>query len=56
MIPDARSSKSSVGFLNPHLVSMQSIQEDASFVEAYMMMSLLALRNKEFRLLPYNQG
>ena len=56
MISNAESRKSLVGFLDPHLVSMQSIEEDASFIEAYMTTSLLAHRDKEFILLPYNQG
>ena len=55
MISEAEVRNSPVGFLDPYLVSEQTIKENAKFVEDYMTESLLAHRDKEFILLPYNQ-
>ena len=56
MISEAELRNSPVGFLDPHVVSDQTFKENAKFVEDYMTDSLLAHRNKEFILLPNNQG
>ena len=56
MIVENTSSKPSVGFLDPHLVSEQCINDNATFVEEYMTTFLLDHREKDFILLPYNQG
>ena len=55
MISEAGVRNSPVGFLDPHLVSLQNIEENAKFIEDYMTESLLAHHDKEFILLPYNQ-
>ena len=55
MMTNARRSGEPVGFLDPHVVSEQTIEADASYVEDYVADSLLTHRNKQFILLPYNQ-
>lgn len=55
MICEAERRKSPVGFLDPHVVSEQSITANATFVENYVIDFFMAHRNKEFILLPYNQ-
>ena len=55
MLTEARSSKSPIGFLDPRLVAIDTINEDASFVENYITKALLAHHDKEFVLMPYNE-
>ena len=55
MISEAERRNSPVGFLDPHIVSEQSITADATFVENYLIDFFMARRNKEFYLVPYNQ-
>ena len=44
-----------VGFLDPHVVSKQTINQDASFVEKYITTGLLAQDDKDYIVVPYNQ-
>nr|CCI55307.1 PH01B001I13.3 [Phyllostachys edulis] len=44
-----------VGFLDPHVVSEQTINQDASYVEKYITMGLLAQDDKDYILVSYNQ-
>ena len=55
MLTEARSSKSPIGFLDPRLVAIDTINEDASFIESYITSTLLAHCDKEFVLMPYNE-
>ena len=55
MIKNARQLKEPVGFLDPHLVSEQTILADASYVEKYITTGLLAQNDTEYVMVPYNQ-
>ena len=46
--------KEPVGFLDPHVVSLQTIQADSSFVEKYITRSLLSQKNMKYIVVPYN--
>lgn len=56
MIQQVRQSRRPVGFLDPHLVSEQSINADASFVQGYITRGLIAHTDKEYVMVPFNQG
>lgn len=55
MMYEAERRKSPVGFLDPHVVSKQSIKPNARFVEDYVIEFFRARRNTEYILLPYIQ-
>lgn len=55
MMLEAERRNSPVGYLDPHVVSEQTIKANAIFVENYVIDFFLARRNKEYILLPYNQ-
>ena len=55
MIKNARRLKEPVGFLDPHLVSLQTIQADSSFVKKYITKSLLRQKNMKYIVVPYNE-
>ena len=54
MISEAELRNSPVGFLDPHMVSNQTIKENAKFVDDYITTSLLA--HRDYIVVPYNQG
>ena len=56
MMKNARESREPVGFLDPHVVSLQTIQTDPSFVENYITAALLRQHHKDYIVVPYNQG
>ena len=56
MMKNAREWREPVGFLGPHVVSMQTIETDPSFVENYITTALLRLDSKDHIVVPYNQG
>ena len=56
MIKNARQLKEPVGFLDPHVVSEQTIKQDASYVEKYITKALLRQQNMKYILVPYNEG
>ena len=56
MLQNVREWKEPVGFLDPHVVSLQTILQDSSFVEKYITRSLLLQRNMKYIVVPYNQG
>ena len=47
--------KEPVGFLDPHLVSEQTIKADTSYVEKYITTGLLAQNGMDYIMVPYNQ-
>ena len=55
MMKNARQRREPVGYLDPHVVSEQTIKANAIFVENYVIDFFLARRNKEYILLPYNR-
>ena len=55
IITNARRLKEPVGFLDPHVVSEQTIIADASYVEKYITTGLLAQDGTEYVMVPYNQ-
>lgn len=55
MMSEAERRNSLVGFLDPHVVSEQTIKANAMFVEDYVIEFFLARRNNEYIFLPYNQ-
>ena len=55
MIKNAQQLKEPVGFLDPHVVSEQTINQDASYVVKYITTGLLAQGDKDYILVPYNQ-
>ena len=56
MMKNARESREPVGFLDPHVVSMQTIKTDPSFVENYITAALLLQDRMDYIVVPYNQG
>ena len=56
MMKIARQLKEPVGFLDPHVVSLQTIQADSSFVEKYITRALLRQQNMKYIVVPYNEG
>ena len=56
MMKNVREWKEPVGFLDPHVVSLQTIQSDSSFVEKYITKALLRQQNMKYILVPYNEG
>ena len=56
MMKIARQLKEPVGFLDPHVVSEQTILADASYVEKYITTALLAQNNTKYIMVPYNQA
>ena len=56
MMKNAREKREPVGFLDPHVVSMQTIEADATFVENYITTALLRQDSKDYIVVPYNQG
>ena len=56
MILEAKRRKEPVGFLDPRLISEQCINDDASYVKDYVTTRLHAHNDKEYILVPYNQG
>ena len=56
MLKNVREWKEPVGFLDPHVVSLQTIQQDSSFVKKYITRSLLRQTNMKYIVVPYNQG
>lgn len=56
MMKNARERREPVGFLDPHVVSMQTIEADATFVENYITAALLIQTHKDYILVPYNHG
>ena len=56
MMKNARGWREPVGFLDPHVVSEQTIQQDIKFVERYITVGLLAQDDKDNIMVPYNQG
>ena len=55
MMKNARGCREPVGFLNPHVVSEQTITQDASYVVKYITAGLHAQDDKDYILVPYNQ-
>ena len=55
MMKNARECGEPVGFLDPHVVTEQTIKQDASYVEKYITTGLLAQNNKDYIMVPYNQ-
>ena len=45
-----------MGFLDPHVVSLQTIEADLSFVEKYIAAALLRQIDKKYIVVPYNEG
>ena len=56
MMKNAQAWREPVGFLDPHVVSMQTIEADIPFVENYITAGLLRQDNKDYIVVPYNQG
>ena len=56
MMKNARERREPVGFLDPHVVSMQTIEADPTFVENYITAALLLQTRKDYILVPYNHG
>ena len=56
MMKNAREWREPVGFLDPHVVSMQTIKTDPSFVENYITAALLLQDRMDYIVVPYNQG
>ena len=54
MMKNARGCGEPVGFLDPHVVSEQTINQDASYVVKYIMAGSLAHDDKDYILVPYN--
>lgn len=48
--------KEPVGFLDLHVVSLQTIEADPSFVEKYIAAALLHQVDKKYIVVPYNEG
>ena len=55
MMENARGWREPVGFLDPHVVSEQTINEDTSCVVKYITAGLLAQDGTYYIMVPYNQ-
>ncbi len=56
MMKKAREWREPVGFFDPHVVSLQTFEVDPSFVENYITAALLRQADKDYIVVPYNQG
>ena len=55
MMQNARQLQELVGFLDPHVVSEQTIKANASYVVKYIVKGLLDQDDKDYIIVPYNQ-
>ena len=55
MMQNARGWREPVGFLDPHVVSEQTLRADASYVMKYIAKGLLDQDDKDHIMVPYNQ-
>lgn len=55
MIDECKVRREPVGFIDPQLVSAQSIEINPQLVHAYLVHALTTLQDKQHILIPYNE-